>query len=204
MRLKSVVFPEPFGPMTLTSSPAWTSSVVLSAAATPPNRFVSPSISSSGRAGTTPDFGVAQESSIAAPRDGAADCCSRLSAATRRTAGQSPSRRNSIIRTRIRPKISSREVMSWTFWRYGLPTARPRAFTQDVSSWRISDWRNARMSAARTTPRTEPMPPSTTMTRIMTETGNWNISGVAVVSLATWNVPASPAIAAPIANASSL
>ncbi len=29
------------------------------------------------------------------------------------------------------------------------------------------------------------MPPSTTMTRIITDTGNWNISGVAVVSLAT-------------------
>ena len=35
-----------------------------------------------------------------------------------------------------------------------------------------------------------PMPPSTTMTRMMVETVNWNMSGVAVVSLATWNVPA--------------
>jgi hypothetical protein len=42
------------------------------------------------------------------------------------------------------------------------------------------------------------------MTRTITETGNWNISGVAVVSLATWNVPARPAMPAPIANASSL
>ncbi len=42
------------------------------------------------------------------------------------------------------------------------------------------------------------------MTRIITDTGNWNISGVAVVSLATWNVPARPAMLAPIAKASSL
>ena len=65
MRLKRVVFPDPFGPMTLTSSPAFTSSVMPSAAATPPNRFVSPSISSSGRDGRRAAFGVAQESSTA-------------------------------------------------------------------------------------------------------------------------------------------
>ncbi len=39
--------------------------------------------------------------------------------------------------------------------------------------------------APSTTPHTLPMPPSTTMTRIMTETGKPNISGVAVCSLAT-------------------
>ena len=41
------------------------------------------------------------------------------------------------------------------------------------------------MSAPSTTPATLPMPPSTIITRIMTETGKVNISGVAVCSLAT-------------------
>ena len=117
IRLKSVVFPDPFGPMTLTSSPAYTVSVMPSAAATPPNRLVRPSISSSGRAGASAALGVAHESSTLPSRLGRAVCCSRVSAATRRMAGHSPSRRNSIIRTRIRPKISSSAVMSCTFWR---------------------------------------------------------------------------------------
>ena len=159
--------------------------MVLSAAATPPNRFVSPSISSNGRAGTVAARGVAQESSTAAPRDGAAACCSLVSAATRRWDGQSPSRRNSIIKTRMIPKMSSRPRISSSFWRKSLPTARPSACTYRVSSWRMTDWRKASRSAAMTTPRIEPMPPSTTMTSTMTETGNWNISGVAMVSLAT-------------------
>ena len=54
------------------------------------------------------------------------------------------------------------------------------------------------------TPGMLPMPPSTTMTRMMVDTVNWNMSGVAVVSLATWNVPARPPTPAPMANASSL
>jgi hypothetical protein len=74
IRLNSVVLPEPFGPITLTSSPAVTVRSIPSAAATPPNRFVSPSISSSGRAAAAPDFGVAQESSTAGARPGRADC----------------------------------------------------------------------------------------------------------------------------------
>ena len=41
------------------------------------------------------------------------------------------------------------------------------------------------MKAPSTTPQTLPMPPNTTITRIMTETGKPNISGVAVCSLAT-------------------
>ena len=118
IRLKSVVFPEPFGPMTLTSSPAFTLKLMPSAAATPPNRLVSPSISSSGRAAASAALRRRpRELDRAAARPGSAVCCSRVSAATRRMAGQSPSRRNSIIRTRIRPKISSSAVMSWTFWR---------------------------------------------------------------------------------------
>ena len=39
--------------------------------------------------------------------------------------------------------------------------------------------------APNTTPQTLPMPPKTIITRIITETGNMNISGVAVCSLAT-------------------
>ncbi len=41
------------------------------------------------------------------------------------------------------------------------------------------------------------------MTRIITETGKPNMSGVAVCSLATKNTPVAPAKAAPIAKASS-
>ncbi len=120
-----------------------------------------------------------------APRVGATDCSSRVSADTRRTAGHRPSRRKSIIRTRMTPKISSSEVISSTRWRNGLPTSRPRAWTYSVRSWRITDWRNARKSAAATTPRIDPSPPSTTITSTITDTGNVNMSGVAVVSLAT-------------------
>ncbi len=184
IRLKRVVFPEPFGPITLTSSPGATTRSMPSAAATPPNRLVRPSISRSGP-GRAAGRSSIHDSRTAPPRDGTAACCSRLSAVTRRTAGNRPSRRKSIISTRIRPKISSSEVMSWTLWRKSLPTSRPRAWTYSVSSWRITDWRNARISAASTTPRTDPIPPSTTITSTMTDTGNVNMSGVAVVSLAT-------------------
>ena len=48
------------------------------------------------------------------------------------------------------------------------------------------------------------MPPSTTITRTITETGKPNMSGVAVCNFATKNTPVMPANAAPIANASSL
>ncbi len=41
------------------------------------------------------------------------------------------------------------------------------------------------MNAPSTTPQTLPMPPNTIITRIITETGKPNISGVAVCSLAT-------------------
>ena len=41
------------------------------------------------------------------------------------------------------------------------------------------------MKAPSTTPQTLPMPPNTIITRIITETGKPNISGVAVCSLAT-------------------
>jgi len=77
------------------------------------------------------------------------------------------------------------EVISSILCKKSLPTRRPRACTYPVSSCRITDWRNDRNSAATTTPRIDPRPPSTTMTRIMTDTGNVNMSGVAVVSLAT-------------------
>ncbi len=83
------------------------------------------------------------------------------------------------------PKINSSDVISSTRWRKGLPTRRPRAWTYSVRSWRITDWRKATNSAARTTPRMDPRPPSTTMTSTITDTGNVNMSGVAVASLAT-------------------
>ena len=50
---------------------------------------------------------------------------------------------------------------------------------------RMSAWNTVRISAPRATPGMLPMPPSTTMTRMMVETVNWNMSGVAVVNLAT-------------------
>ena len=49
----------------------------------------------------------------------------------------------------------------------------------------MTDCRKATSSAASTTPRIDPSPPSTTMTSTITDTGNVNMSGVAVVSLAT-------------------
>src|SRR5207245_1591804 len=91
IRLKRVVLPEPFGPITLTSSPAWTVSVMSSAAATPPKLLRKPSISSSGRPGPPADSGRAHARSPTAPREGPAVCCSRVRAETFRTAGHSPS-----------------------------------------------------------------------------------------------------------------
>ncbi len=60
-----------------------------------------------------------------------------------------------------------------------------------------------RISAPSTTPQTLPIPPKTIITRIITETGKPNISGVAVCNLATNSVPVAPAKAAPVAKARS-
>ena len=60
------------------------------------------------------------------------------------------------------------------------------------------------MKAPATAPQMLPMPPKTIITRIITETGKPNMSGVAVCSLATYSTPVAPAKAAPVAKASSL
>ena len=76
-------------------------------------------------------------------------------------------------------------MISWTFWRNWLPTSPAEGV--DVQGQLLEDHRLEEREEERgeDTPRIEPMPPSTTMTRIITDTGNWNMSGVAVVSLAT-------------------
>src|SRR5262249_623744 len=82
-------------------------------------------------------------------------------------------------------KISSSDVISSTRCSVSLPTTRPRACTYSVRSCRITDCKKATNSAAITTPRMEPSPPSTTMTSTITETANVNMSPVALVRFAT-------------------
>src|SRR5947209_3386198 len=54
----SVVLPAPFGPMMACSSPSGTARVTSSEAVMPPNRLVSPSITSSGSAMTQPQHAI--------------------------------------------------------------------------------------------------------------------------------------------------
>ncbi len=81
---------------------------------------------------------------------------------------------------------------------------RPSACSQPEISSSTQDCRICRISAPTTTPQTLPIPPKTTITRIITDTGNMNMSGVAVCNLAMKRVPVAPAKAAPVAKARSL
>ena len=87
--------------------------------------------------------------------------------------------------TRMKPKISSIDGTRSTCCSQSLCTTRPNALIQPVRSSSHQDCSNCRMNAPSTTPQTLPMPPNTIITRIMTETGKPNISGVAVCSFAT-------------------
>ena len=82
------------------------------------------------------------------------------------------------------PKISSIASASWICCSQGEPTRLPTIWSQPEIAGRNHDCRSWRKMAPTTTPQTLPRPPSTIITRIITETGNMNMSGVAVCSLA--------------------
>ena len=89
------------------------------------------------------------------------------------------------MKTRMKPKINSIDGTRSTRWRKSLCTREPNALIQPVRSSSHHDCSNCRMNAPSTTPHTLPMPPNTIITRIITDTGKPNISGVAVCSFAT-------------------
>ena len=138
----------------------------------PPNRFVRPRTSSIGVPAGSGTSRIPLSDAPMPPREGIAACSVRLSGAVVREAGMSPSRRYSIISTRMIPKISSIVWTSSTCWSPWLPTSRPSACTHWVRSCRNQDCRSCRSSAPRTTPGTLPMPPSTIITSTITDTGN--------------------------------
>ena len=184
-KLKNVVLPDPLGPIRPTTVRGSIVKPRSFTAVIPPNRFVRPRTSSIGVPAGSWTARIPLSDTPMPPREGIAACSARLRDAVVREAGMSPSRRYSIISTRMIPKISSIVWTSSTCWSPSLPTSRPRACTHCVRSCRNQDCRSCRISAPRTTPGTLPMPPSTTITSTITDTGNWNMSGVAVPSFAT-------------------
>ena len=183
--LNSVDLPDPFGPITATTLPFGTMISTLFSAVRPPNFTVTSWISSAASPVRTSPPRPCSFRSVKPPRLISACCWSMLSAACGRVAGISPCRRNSIIPTRIRPKISSIDGTRSTCWNQSLLANRPNACSHSVRSCSHHDCRSCRMNAPSTTPHTLPMPPNTIITRIITDTGKPNISGVAVCSLAT-------------------
>ena len=89
------------------------------------------------------------------------------------------------MHTRMMPKISSIDGTRSMRNSRSLCVKRPSACSHSVRSCSHHDCSNCRMNAPSTTPQTLPMPPNTIITRIITETGKPNISGVAVCSFAT-------------------
>ena len=163
MRLKAVVLPDPFGPISAVIDPSGTTNEQPSTARRPPKRFSRPLTSSSGRpAATSWPPGAASRSRIderaleARADDRRLAAAAARARAARATNGTIPCGMNSTTSAISPPKISRREL-------------------PPPSDWLASSLSGSMMNAPSTGPHSVPRPPSSIDRMICTEITMSNI-----------------------------
>ena len=185
MALNSVDLPEPFGPITATTPPEGTVISTLFSATRPPNFTVTSLTSSSVAGGRLPARHALEPDEAAAPHLGAlllevqqpAACAGRRDQAV---AAEQHHHDQDDAEDQL-DRLHQVETAAAS----SMPRTRRSRGPGGQSSASNQDCSSCSMTAPSTTPQTLPMPPSTTITRTMAETGKPNISGVAVCNLAT-------------------
>ena len=150
IRLKCVVLPEPLGPISATIAAALDDEIEILDrldAAEAPGQLLGLDHRRSWRAGLR-RLGAAQRADEAAAPDMGRLLLDASAAASAAIAGISPCRRNSIIATRMMPKMSSIDCTRSTLCSQPMPVNWPSMWIQPVKSCRNQDCSSCRMIAA--------------------------------------------------------